>query len=100
MTFRVGSETAMSDVPTTPDDQGAARPNRPPRRRDRRVERASVFELAKQFAIHRYDLLLVAEPEGLDAAAAEIRKFDVVVDTLGVDLRTKEGIHAVKAAHR
>ena len=54
------------------------------------------FELAKQFAIHQYDVLLVAEPEGLDAAADEIRKFNVGVDILGVDLKTKEGIHAVK----
>lgn len=54
------------------------------------------FELAKQFAIHGYDLLLVAEPDGLDAAAEEIRKFNVGVDTIGTDLRTKEGIHAVR----
>ncbi len=56
------------------------------------------LELAKQFAINGYDLLLVAEPEGLDAAAAEIGKFNVSVQTLGVDLKTKEGIHAVRDA--
>lgn len=60
------------------------------------------LELAKQFAIKGYDLLLVAEPEGLDAAALELRKFNVNVEALGVDLRTTEGVHAVthKAAGR
>ena len=54
------------------------------------------FELAKRFAIEGYDVLIVAEPEGLDEAAAEIRKFNVNVDALGVDLKTKEGVHAVR----
>ena len=85
----------MSDTPAVPNAQGASPGNRPLAV----ITGASSgigLELTKQFAIHNYDVLMVAEPEGLDAAAEEIRKFNVNVDTLGVDLRTKEGVHAVK----
>lgn len=54
------------------------------------------FALAKQLAIHGHDLLIVAEEEGLAQAAEELRGFNVGVDTLGVDLKTEEGVHAVK----
>ena len=44
------------------------------------------LELAKQFAQNGFDLLIVAEPEGLAQAAQEIQALGATVDTLAVDL--------------
>ena len=54
-------------------------------------------ELAKQFAQNGFDLLLAAEPEGLEAAAGEIRALGAQVETVGVDLATHEGVHQLIA---
>ena len=51
--------------------------------------------LAKQFALNGFDLLLAAEPAGLDQAALDVRGLGgkVSVDTLAVDLATPDGVH-------
>ena len=54
-------------------------------------------ELAKQFAQNGFDLLLAAEPEGLEAAAGEIRALGAQVETVGVDLAQHEGVHQLIA---
>ena len=50
------------------------------------------YELAKQFAQNGFDVLLAAEPEGLDRAAQEIRALGASVETIAVDLAQHEGV--------
>ena len=50
------------------------------------------FELAKQFANHGYDLLVVSRSDKLKSATAELKKTGVRVLSLQVDLRTETGV--------
>jgi uncharacterized protein len=56
------------------------------------------LELARQFARHGFDLLLVARGQGLDAAAATLRGQGADVHTFSADLSTQEGVEAVVQA--
>ncbi len=51
------------------------------------------YELAKQFAQNGFDLLIAAEPAGLDKAAQDISALGARVDTLAVDLAGPDGVH-------
>jgi short-subunit dehydrogenase len=53
------------------------------------------LELAKQFATHGYDLLVVAEDTGIEGAAASLRSLGARVDAVQADLATHEGVHAL-----
>jgi short-subunit dehydrogenase len=59
------------------------------------------FELAKQFAMHDFDLLITAEDDRLDEAAAALRR-DGRADIVSVraDLATYDGVEQVYAAIR
>ncbi|MER6349982.1 SDR family NAD(P)-dependent oxidoreductase [Streptomyces sp. NPDC001595] len=48
-------------------------------------------ELARQFALHGYDLVVNAEDEGLEAAARGLRESGAEVRAVRADLRTAEG---------
>jgi short-subunit dehydrogenase len=51
------------------------------------------LELAKQFASHDFDLIVAAEPEGLDDAAEQLRGIsDAQVTTVATDLSTYDGV--------
>jgi uncharacterized protein len=50
------------------------------------------FELARQFAEHGFDLLVVAEDPGIQSASATLRAHGGTVDPLQVDLATREGV--------
>ena len=62
------------------------------------------FALAEQFVQHNFDLLIAAEPDGLEDAANQLRSFGGAVDSLAVDLATFEGVDGlyqkIKAAAR
>ena len=49
-------------------------------------------ELAREFVEHGYDVLVAAEDEGLDAAAAELGRHGPGVEAIRVDLATREGV--------
>jgi short-subunit dehydrogenase len=55
-------------------------------------------ELAQQFAEHGFDLVLNAEDDRLDTAAAELRATGVDVRTVRADLRTAEGVEQLWSA--
>jgi len=51
------------------------------------------LELARQFVDHGFDVLVAAEDDELDAAAAELRRgANGTVDAVRVDLRTADGV--------
>ncbi|MER5480365.1 SDR family NAD(P)-dependent oxidoreductase [Streptomyces sp. NPDC002734] len=56
------------------------------------------FELARQFAAHGYDLLINAEDEALEDAAARLRETGADVRTVRADLRDPRGVAQVVAA--
>jgi short-subunit dehydrogenase len=56
------------------------------------------FELAKQFAINNYDLLIAAEDDELATAAHELRALDAQVDAVQADLATDAGVDELYAA--
>jgi short-subunit dehydrogenase len=56
------------------------------------------FELARQFAQHGYDVLAVAEDEGIDRAAAELSNNGATVTALRADLATYDGCEQVYRA--
>ncbi|WP_448316898.1 SDR family NAD(P)-dependent oxidoreductase [Streptomyces sp. CO7] len=56
------------------------------------------FELARQFAEHGYDLLINAEDEALEDAAARLRETGADVRTVRADLRDPQGVAQVVAA--
>jgi short-subunit dehydrogenase len=56
------------------------------------------LELAKLFAGNGYDLLVCAEDDGLDRAAAELRSAGADVRTVQADLATYDGVEALYAA--
>lgn len=53
------------------------------------------FELAKQFALNGFDVLIAAEPEGLGQAAQELQGLGGNVDSVAADLATYEGVEAL-----
>jgi uncharacterized protein len=53
------------------------------------------LDLAREFAQHDFDLLLVAEDEQIDAAANELRKEGVRADAFRADLATYDGVEAL-----
>ena len=55
------------------------------------------LELAKQFAQHGYDLLIVAEDAGIDAAADALRSLGAQVEAVRADLADHDGVHALVA---
>ena len=55
-------------------------------------------ELAKQLAKNDFDLIVNAEDDRLDAAAAELRAYGAHVRSVRADLRTAEGVEKVYAA--
>jgi uncharacterized protein len=55
-------------------------------------------ELAKQFAEHGFDLVLNAEDDRLDTAAAELQATGVDVLAVRADLRTAEGVEQLWSA--
>jgi short-subunit dehydrogenase len=56
------------------------------------------FELAKQFALHGYDLVVNAEDEGLHPAAEQLRTDGVLVEPVQADLRSYDGVEQLYAA--
>jgi short-subunit dehydrogenase len=50
------------------------------------------LELAKQFAEHGHDLVIVAEDDELDAAASSLRDLGAQVDSVHTDLARPEGV--------
>jgi short-subunit dehydrogenase len=53
------------------------------------------LELAKQFAQHGYDLLIVAEDAGITAAADTLRALGAQVDAVQADLADHDGVHTL-----
>lgn len=49
------------------------------------------FELARQFALHGYDLVVNAEDHALESAAQELRKSSTEVRAVRADIRSNEG---------
>lgn len=49
-------------------------------------------ELATQFAEHDFDLIVTAEDDGIQAAAAELRTAGAEVQVAQVDLTTPDGV--------
>jgi len=57
------------------------------------------YELARQFATNGYDLLITAEDDGIDRAAADLRRYGhVEVTAVRADSATYEGVEEVYAA--
>lgn len=50
------------------------------------------FELAKLFADNDFDLVIAAEDQGIDRAAAELESRGATITTLQVDLATEQGV--------
>lgn len=53
------------------------------------------YELAKQFARNGFDLLVVAQSEGLQSVARDLEALGANVETLQADLASHEGVHKV-----
>lgn len=51
------------------------------------------LELAKQFAINGFDLLITSESDAIEGAAQEIQFLGGNVETISADLSTREGVH-------
>ncbi len=58
------------------------------------------FELAKQFAEHGFDLVVVAEDDELEPAAAQLRALGAAVSAVRADLTRREEVEKVVAAYR
>jgi short-subunit dehydrogenase len=56
------------------------------------------YELARQFATHGFDLLINAEGDGLEPAAAQLRGAGADVQAARTDLRTFDGVEQLCAA--
>jgi uncharacterized protein len=50
------------------------------------------LELAKLFAQHGYDLVIVAEDEGIDSAAEQLRSLGPMIESVQADLATEDGV--------
>jgi short-subunit dehydrogenase len=53
------------------------------------------LELARQFASHGYDLVIAAEDEGIQTAAATLRPDGADVEAVQVDLTTEQGVESL-----
>src|SRR5579883_2851763 len=53
------------------------------------------YELARQFAEHGYDLLICSEHSGINDAEKALTEFNVIVESIQVDLATYEGVEAL-----
>jgi short-subunit dehydrogenase len=53
------------------------------------------LELAKQFAEHGFDLVIAAEDEGIEDAAARLREFGHQVEAVQVDLAKPDGVETL-----
>jgi short-subunit dehydrogenase len=53
------------------------------------------FELAREFAEHGFDLLVVAEDEGIETAAGSLRSLGAKVESVRADLATYDGVESV-----
>jgi len=53
------------------------------------------FELAREFAEHGFDLLVVAEDDGIATAAGSLRSLGAKVESVRADLATYEGVESV-----
>ena len=53
------------------------------------------LELAKQFAINGFDLLITSESEAIESAAQEIKFLGANVETVRADLSTRDGVHTL-----
>ena len=56
------------------------------------------LELAKLFATHGYDLVIVAEDDGINTAAETLRSLGPIVESVQADLATREGVEKPLAA--
>ncbi len=56
------------------------------------------YELAKQFAQHGFDLLIVSEGEGIHTAARDIESLGAQVQAVQADLAEHEGMHQLQSA--
>lgn len=56
------------------------------------------FELAKQFAEHDFDLLIVAESDRINTAARELEGLGAKVDAVQADLADHDGVHKLQSA--
>lgn len=56
------------------------------------------LELARQFASHGFDLLIVSRGQGLDEAAQELRALGAEVMPWAADLRSRNGVESVAQA--
>lgn len=53
------------------------------------------LELVKLFATNGYDLVIVAEDDGIDAAAETLRALGPMVESVQADLATRDGVEEV-----
>ena len=53
------------------------------------------LELAKLFAADGYDLIVVAEDEAINEVAAEIKRDEIAVHPMQIDLATEDGVNAL-----
>jgi uncharacterized protein len=53
------------------------------------------LELAKLFAQHGYDLVIVAEDDGINSAAELLRSIGPMVESVQADLATRDGVDAL-----
>ena len=53
------------------------------------------LELAKQFASHGFDLLIIAEDDGIDVVAGQLQSLGARVDAVQADLATFDGVESV-----
>jgi short-subunit dehydrogenase len=56
------------------------------------------LELAREFAANDYDLVVAAEDDGIEQAAAELRAIGGDVQPVQVDLATSEGVDRLHSA--
>ncbi len=56
------------------------------------------YELAKQFAQNGFDLLIVADGGGINAAARDMESLGAQVEAVQTDLATHEGMHKLQSA--
>lgn len=56
------------------------------------------FELARQFAEHNFDVLIVADGEEIHNAARELESLGANIQALQVDLAAHDGVHQLQSA--
>jgi uncharacterized protein len=53
------------------------------------------LELARLFASHGYDLVIVAEDDGINTTAETLRSLGPIVESVQADLATREGVDEI-----